>query len=119
MSDKLLNILKEHSDISEQKLMDYLMGHLTPEERHEVEMHLTDTELLADAEEGLSQLKNKEKINQTVTLLNKQLTKKLKEGRKRKPNWFKPNQNFLIVTCFIILLLIVIAFIVIQKLRYG
>ncbi len=119
MSDKLLDILKEHSDISEQKLMDYLMGHLTPEERHEVELHLTDTDLLADAEEGLSQLKNKEKINQTVALLNKQLTEKLKERRKRKPNWHKPNQSLLIVTTFIILVLIVIAFLVILKLRIG
>ncbi len=117
MSDKLLNILKEHSDISEQKLMDYLMGHLTPEERHEVEMHLTDTELLADAEEGLSQLKNKEKINQTVALLNKKLTEKLKERRKRKSNWQKPNQSLLIVTTFIILTLVVIAFLVIMKMR--
>ena len=117
MSDKLLNILKEHTEISEQMLMDYLMGHLTPEERHEVEMRLTDTELLADAEEGLSQLKNKEKINQTVALLNKRLTAELKERKKRKPNWYKPNQSLLIVTTFIIMVLIVIAFLVIMKLR--
>ena len=117
MSDKLLNILKKHNNISEQKLMDYLMGHLTPEERHEVEMHLTDTDLLSDAEEGLSQIKNKEQLNQTVALLNKQLTAKLKERRNRKSNWQKPNQSLLIVTTFIILALIVITFLVIMKMR--
>jgi anti-sigma factor RsiW len=119
MSDKLLDILKEHDDLSEQELMNYLMGHLTPQERQEIEQRLASSEMMSDAEEGLSQVKNKEQLNYTVAQINKQLTNQLKERRKRKSRWEKPNQNLIIVATFVILVLIVIAFMVIMKMRTG
>jgi anti-sigma factor RsiW len=119
MSDKLLDILKEHEDLSEQELMNYLMGHLTPQERQEIEQRLASTDMMSDAEEGLSQVQNKEQLNYTVAQINKQLTKQLQERRKRKSSWEKPNQSLIIVTTFLILILIVIAFVVIQKMRNG
>lgn len=119
MSDKLLDILKEHDDLSEQELMDYLMGHLTPQERQEIEQRLAASEMMSDAEEGLSQVQNKEQLNHTVAQINKQLTKQLQDRRKRKSSWEKPNQGLIIVATFVILVLIVIAFIVIMKMKNG
>lgn len=116
MSDKLLDILKEHPELSEQELMDYLMGHLTPQERHDIEQRLTGSELFADAEEGLSQLENKEKINSVVADLNKQLATQLQQRRRKKRKEI-PNQSLIILTTFIILALIVIAFLVIYKMQ--
>ncbi len=116
MSDKLLDILKEHPELNEQELMDYLMGHLTPQERHEIEQRLTESELFADAEEGLSQLKNKERIQSVVADLNKQLATQLQQRRRKKRKEL-PGQSLIILTTFIILALIVIAFLVIYKMQ--
>ena len=45
MDDKLFNILSNsNKDIDNQKLMDYLSGKLTEQERHEVEMWMVDND---------------------------------------------------------------------------
>lgn len=116
MSDRLLDILKEHPELNEQELLDYLMGHLTPQERHEIEQRLSESELLADAEEGLSQVENKERIQSVVADLNKQLAKQLQQRRRKKRKEL-PSQSLIILTTFIILALIVIAFLVIYKIQ--
>ena len=119
MSDKLLDILQEHDDLSEQELMNYLMGHLTPQERQEIEQRLASSDMMSDAEEGLSQVQNKEQLKHTVAQINQQLAKQLKERRKRTSRWEKPNQSLILITTFVILVLIVIAFMVIIKMRNG
>ena len=119
MSDKLLDILKDQADISEQELMQYLQGNLTPEERHEIEKRLAASDMLADAEEGLSQLKNKENVQTVVSDLNKQLYNQLRKRRHKSKYPVIPNQSLLIITTFLILVLIVIAFVVIYKMQNG
>lgn len=116
MNERLLKILKEPGEISEQQLLDYLNGKLSAEERHAIEMLLNEDELLSDAEEGLAMVKNKEQLNSVTAELNSALTEQLKKRRKRKRREL-PNQGLLITTTFIILVLIVIAFIVIYKMR--
>jgi anti-sigma factor RsiW len=116
MNERLLNILKEQGDLSEQQLLDYLKGTLTPEERHEVEMRLAENEMMSDAEEGLAMVQNKQQLETVSAQLNAQLTEQLKKRRKRKRREL-PNQGLLITTTFIILVLIVIAFMVIYKIR--
>jgi anti-sigma factor RsiW len=117
MSDKLLDILKDHADISEQEMMNYLEGRLTPEERQSVEERLAASDMLADAEEGLSQLKNKEEIPTVVADLNRRLAQQLlQQRRKRKPREL-PSQSFIILSTFLILVLIVLAFVVIYKMQ--
>jgi anti-sigma factor RsiW len=116
MNDKLLNILKEHGNLSEQQLLDYLKGNLTSEERHVVEMRLAEHEMMSDAEDGLSLVKNKDELNAVTAQLNASLTEQLKKRRKRKRIEL-PNQTLLITTTFIILVLLVVAFMVIYKMR--
>ncbi len=118
MSDKLPDILKKQADLSEEELMNYLAGNLTAQERHEIEQRLAASDMLTDAEEGLSQLENKEKINVIVADLNKQLYKQLQQRRRKKRREL-PNQSLILITTFIILVLIVIAFVVIYKMRNG
>lgn len=77
--------MKEHfSDIfvttdcpSQQELLDYVQGKLSPAARHEVEMHLADCELCSDALEGLSAIQHKEKIPGWLREMRAQLLKKL------------------------------------------
>lgn len=116
MNEQLLNILKEHGTVSEQQLLDYLNGTLSAEEQHEIEMRLAEHELLMDAEEGLALVENKNELNAVTAQLNATLTEQLKKRRKRKRRAL-PNQGLLIATTFIILVLIVIAFMVIYKMR--
>lgn len=118
MNEQLLNILKEHGTVSEQQLLEYLNGTLSAEERHEIEMRLAEHELLMDAEEGLALVENKNELNAVTAQLNATLTEQLKKRRKRKRRPL-PNQGLLIATTFIILVLIVIAFMVIYKMRNG
>lgn len=119
MSDKLLDILKNEADISEQEMMNYLEGKLTPEERRSVEERLAASDMLADAEEGLSQLQNKKELPAVVAGLNQQLAQQLKQQRRKRKRKELPNQSLIILTTFIILLLIVIAFVVIYKMQKG
>lgn len=114
MNDKLLDILKEHGDLSEQQLLDYLKGNLSAEERHEIEMRLSEHEMMSDAEEGLKMVEKKEELNTITIQLNSRLTEQLKKRRKKARKEL-PNQSLLIATTFIILVLIVIAFMVIYK----
>lgn len=116
MNERLLNILKEQGEVSEQQLLDYINGKLSAEERHAIEMRLAEHEMLIDAEEGLALVKDKQQLDSVTAQLNAQLTEQLKKRRKRKRREL-PNQGLLITTTFIILVLIVIAFMVIYKMR--
>jgi anti-sigma factor RsiW len=116
MNNYLLNILQEHDDLSEQQLLDYLNGKLSAEERHAVEIRLADDELMRDAEEGLQQVKEKQNLDAVTAQLNARLAEQLKKRRKKLRKSL-PNQSLLITTTFIILVLVVIAFMVIYKMR--
>jgi anti-sigma factor RsiW len=116
MNNNLLNILKEQGTVSEQELLDYLNGNLNAEQHHAVEMRLAEDELLRDAEEGLQQVKEKQNLDAVTAQLNARLAEQLKKRRKKTRKEL-PNQSLLIITTFIILVLVVIAFMVIYKMR--
>lgn len=116
MNNNLLNILQEHDDLSEQQLLDYLNGKLSAEERHAVEMQLAEDDLMRDAEEGLQEVKEKQNLDTVTAQLNARLAEQLKKRRKKVRKEL-PNQSLLIITTFIILVLMVIAFMVIYKMR--
>ncbi|MBY0479028.1 MAG: hypothetical protein K2Q24_15375 [Chitinophagaceae bacterium] len=117
MSDKLLDILKDHPDISEQEMLDYLNGNLTPDQRYEMEKRLASSDMMSDAEEGLSQVKNNEQVKKAVADLNKQLHLQLQQQRRKRKLLKMPNQTLLIVTTFLLLLLITLAFVIIYKIQ--
>ena len=116
MDDKLLNILSNsNKDIDNQKLMDYLSGKLSPEEKHEIEKQMTDSDFVNDAIEGLEDVKNKKDLSILVEQLNTDLHKQLDKKKKRKEKRILKEQPWLYLTIIIILFLIIISFFVIRK----
>ncbi|GEP88569.1 Putative zinc-finger [Chitinophaga terrae (ex Kim and Jung 2007)] len=63
---------------SQQQLLDYVQGKLSAAEQHEVEMHLADCELCSEAIEGLSAIKEKEKIPGWIIEMKWNLLKQLR-----------------------------------------
>ena len=118
MSDKLLDILNERDDLTEQELLQYLQGNLTPEERNAVEQRLAASEMMSDAEEGL-RMADETKMNHAVADLNKKLSMQLQQQRRKRKHKPVPNQSLIIITTFLILVLVVLAFLVIYKMRNG
>jgi len=116
MDDKLLNILSNsNKDIDNQKLMDYLSGKLSAEEKHEIEKQMADSDFVNDAVEGLEEVKNKKDLSLFVEQLNTNLHKQLDKKKKRKQKRALKDQPWLYLTIILLLLLIIICFIVIKK----
>jgi anti-sigma factor RsiW len=111
MTDNWKDILIQSSAIDQKKLMDYLEGKLSDKEKHEVESLLNDSPFLDDAVEGLSQMKDKQKIAAILTELDNHLHQKIKEKKKRKAkDLFFP--GWLVFATATIIILILIAFII-------
>jgi anti-sigma factor RsiW len=116
MDDKLFNILSNsNKDIDNQKLMDYLSGKLSAEEKYEIEKQMADSDFMNDAVEGLEEVKNKKDISSFVEQLNTNLHKQLDKKKKRKLKRRLKDQPWLYLAIVILLLLIVICFIVIKR----
>jgi anti-sigma factor RsiW len=118
MSDPLLDILKKHDELGDEELLNYLMGHLTPDERRQVEERIAASDMNSDAEEGLSSIKSKENIAAITASLNQQLAAQLRKKRKQKKRVI-PNQTLLLLATFLVLLLVVLAFVVIYKMKQS
>ena len=116
MDDKLFDILSNsNKDIDNQKLMDYLSGKLSAEEKHEIEREMANSDFVNDAVEGLEEVKNKKNLTNFVDHLNHDLHKQLEKKKKRKQKRTLKDQPWLYLAIVLILLLIIIGFIVIKK----
>lgn len=117
MSD-LLNILSNsNKDIDNQKLMDYLSGKLSANEKHELEKQMADNEMINDAVEGLQQFKDQKKLDVYVDQLQKQLNTYIEKKKERRNTSFKSQfDQWLYISIVTVLLLIVIAYVVLRKL---
>ena len=116
MNNELKNILSNsNKDIDNQKLMDYLSGKLSAEEKHEIEKQMADSDFMNDAMEGLEEVKNKKDLALFVEQLNTNLHKQLDKKKKRKQKRALKDQPWLYLTIVLLLLLIIICFIVIKK----
>lgn len=116
MSDKLKDILSNLStEVDQETLLKYLEGRLTNEQKHELEKKMLGSEFMDDAMEGLQEIKNKEKISSLVEQLNRDLHKKLEKKKKRREKLRFKDQPWLYIAIIIILLLIVLSYIVIQR----
>lgn len=62
MNDHFADIFTETACPSQDKLLAYVKGELSADERHEVEKHLQDCELCSEAVEGLSAIRRKDQI---------------------------------------------------------
>jgi anti-sigma factor RsiW len=115
MNDELLNILSNsNKDIDNQKLMDYVSGKLSVDEKHDFEKSLVDSEMMNDAVEGLEKLKNKD-VSTLVEQLNTNLHKQLEKKKSKKLKRQIKDLPWLYLSIIIILLIILISFLVIKK----
>ena len=118
MNNDLLNILSNsNKDIDNQKLMDYLSGKLSDQEKHEVEKWMVDNEFENEALEGLQELAGKKNLEGYVDQLNKELHHYIRDKRDRREKR-KINNSFWIYTAIVfILLVIILAYMVISRIK--
>lgn len=69
---------------TQQELLDYVQGRLTPQQQHEVEKHLADCTLCSEAVEGLAAFEQKEKIPVWLREMKWQMLRKLRTRKRRK-----------------------------------
>jgi hypothetical protein len=120
MKDDLLKILAHSSkEIDNQKLMDYLAGKLSAEESHEVEKTMAENEFLNDAVEGLEKMGDSQKIGGIVHQMNRELQKKLGQNKARRGPRKLKEYPWIYLALILILFLLVICYIVLQKIRHG
>lgn len=116
MDDNLLNILSNsNKDIDNQKLMDYISGKLSAEEKYELEKRLLDSELENDAVEGLQQFKNKKDPLAFAEELNRNLQKQLQKKSAAKEKRKLKDMPWLYFTIALIIIIILIAFFIVRK----
>lgn len=114
MKDKI----KPNSEWSEKDVWDYLNGNLSSEKQHELEFNLSSSEFLQDAEEGLRAIKEKETINRSVQHINHKLLRQLKKKSRTGKDPFS-SLPLLIVSTFLLLALIVLAFFVLYQMSLA
>lgn len=119
MNNDLLNILSNsNKDIDNQKLMDYLSGKLSEQEKHEVEMWMVDNDFENEALEGLQEMAGtgNKKLEGYVDQLNKELHLYIKQKKDRREKR-KIDTSFWVYTAIVfILLIIILAYMVISRL---
>ena len=116
MSKDLLNILSNsNKDIDNQKLMDYISGKLSAEEKHEVEQWMIDNNFESEAIEGIQKVKNQKELQAYVDQLNKDLHSYISQKRQRREKQKIREAPWAYLAVFLILILIIIAYFVIQQ----
>jgi anti-sigma factor RsiW len=119
MNSDLLNILSNSGkDIDNQKLMDYLAGKLSAEQKHEVEKLMADNEFMNDAMEGLEDVKDKRDINLFVDQLNRELQKKLQQKKAKKQKRKILQQRWVYAAIILILALVIATWLMIIKYQH-
>jgi anti-sigma factor RsiW len=101
--------------VDPKKMLDYLDGKLSEEDKRAVELQLAESDFEADAMEGLSQIGNKARIGGIVTELNEKLHRRTRQRRKR---LFRNGMTFplwLAYATIIIIMLVVIGFIILRR----
>lgn len=118
MNHDLLKILSDsNKDIDNQKLMDYLAGHLPANETHEVEKSMAENEFIRDAIEGLQGVNNQKNIEDLVNQLNKDLHNKLNQKKSRKQKRKLKEHAWIYFAIILILSLLVVTWFVMQRLH--
>ncbi|MBE7172140.1 MAG: hypothetical protein INR73_16250 [Williamsia sp.] len=119
MNHDLLKILSDsNKEIDNQKLMDYLSGHLSGNEAHEVESWMAESDLVNDAVEGLQQVKGGKDLEVLVEQLNGDLRKKLQQKKNGRNKRQLKEYPWVYLALVLILALIVIAWFVVHRLNH-
>jgi anti-sigma factor RsiW len=118
MNPDLLNILSNsNKDIDNQKLMDYLAGKLPEHEKNEVERWMAEHEFAEEALEGLQQFKQPRDLQAYVETLHKDLHRHLQQKKARREKRKIKEAPWIYVAVFIVLLLVILAYIVLKKMK--
>jgi hypothetical protein len=110
----LLDILDQDILVNERVLEKYVAGTATPQEQHEIEKLMLQSEYFEAAVEGLSAFKNKDELaayNQMLKKTVRELTQKNKQKKKRK---LLDTEPWTIAAVAIILLLCIVCYLVIK-----
>jgi len=119
MSNDLLNILSNsNKDIDNQKLMDYLSGKLTEQEKHEVERWMVDNDFENEAMEGLQDITAKKDLSVYVDQLNKELNQYIQQKKQRRERRRLKDDPWIYLAIFLILVLVVMGYVVIKMIQH-
>lgn len=120
MSKNLRDILSGLStEIDQETLLLYLQGKLSEEKRHEIEKKIMESEFESDALDGLEQFKNKADVSILVDQLNADLRKKTDKKKIRRERMKLKDQPWLFITVIVIILLVIISYMVIQRMMQA
>ena len=115
MENKWKDILSGlNKDVEQDKLLEYLHRELSPEEQHAVEEGITDDPFASDALEGLSQLKDKQHLDQIISQLNQGMKSQLQRNPRRKRRDRMDKTPWTLVAIICLLVLSVLAYMVIH-----
>lgn len=118
MDNKLKDILTNlNPEIDQETLMLYLQGKLQGEQKNAVEQQMAGNDFDNDALEGLQEVADKKKISGIVEQLNRDLKKKVALKKKRREKLRLPDQGWLVISAIILLLLIVISYLIIHRMK--
>jgi anti-sigma factor RsiW len=116
MNPDLLNILSHsNKDIDNQKLMDYLSGKLSEQEKNEVERWMAENAFTEEAMEGLQQFKQPKDLNAYVEALHKDLNRHLDQKKKRREKRKIKEAPWTYLAIFIVLVLCILLYLVLKK----
>jgi anti-sigma factor RsiW len=118
MNESLKDILSNlNTEVDQETLLKYLQGKLSAEEQHEVEKSLLNDPFEAEAVEGLQNIQDKEQIQKLVAQLNRDLKKKTVRKKRTLFTHDAKVEPWLLMTVVFILLLVIIAFLVIYRMK--
>ncbi|MFN4314928.1 MAG: hypothetical protein ACK4E0_11575 [Chitinophagaceae bacterium] len=118
MQEKLKDILSHLTqEIDQETLLLYLQDQLSADKKHELEKQLIDNPFAGDALEGLRTIRDKKQIAYMVEMLNRDLRKKTEKRKQRRRKLQLPDHSQLYITVLIVLLLVIICFVVIWKMK--
>lgn len=115
--EDLTNILRPDDQLNEEQLKKYVSGETSPEEAHVVEKQMAGSDFVNDAIEGLQAISSKQKLDDYVNQLNKNLHQHLISKKERKNKRKIKELSSIILTIVVILLLCILAYIVIKMQR--
>jgi uncharacterized membrane protein YvbJ len=95
--------------------MDYISGKLSGKDKHEVEKWIVDNHFENEALDGLQIVKDKKNLEAYVNQLNKELNQYLQQKKQRRDRKKIKEIPWPYVAIVLVLLLVIIAYVVIQK----
>ncbi len=120
MDKNLLDILQNNeAPIDDEQLISYLKGELDKNVLHAVQEQEMNDEMMADAMEGLQNIKDKTSLGLVSKDLNQQLQKKLKETKQKHKETRKwKDQNWITLSIVSVLLLVILCYLFFRVIKH-